>query len=110
MTEEPYRWLEAIGNRREYVREQLKGGSPVFATASPDGILLLGALPEYLQIDRGSGSHRANGEAKGSAIGFFSVQPENQTFGHVAGMIGNLFQVAGGQHEVKRFAFGAVML
>src|SRR5579872_916333 len=42
MTEEPYRWLEAIGNRREYVREQLKGGSPVFAVSLPDGILLLG--------------------------------------------------------------------
>src|SRR6266404_655134 len=42
MTEEPYRWLEAIGNRREYVREQLKGGSPVFAAPSPEGILLLG--------------------------------------------------------------------
>lgn len=42
MTEEPYRWLEAIGNRREYVREQLKTGSPVFAAGLPDGILLLG--------------------------------------------------------------------
>lgn len=41
MIEEPYRWLEAIGNRREYVHEQLKGGSPVFAVALPDGILLL---------------------------------------------------------------------
>ena len=27
MIEEPYRWLEAIGNRREYVREQLKGAN-----------------------------------------------------------------------------------
>ena len=42
MTEEPYRWLEAIGNRREYVREQLKGGSPVFAVTLPEGIVLLG--------------------------------------------------------------------
>jgi proteasome alpha subunit len=42
MTEEPYRWLEAMGNRREYVREQLKGGSPVFGVSLPDGILLLG--------------------------------------------------------------------
>ncbi len=42
MTEEPYRWLEAVGNRRDYVREQLKGGSPVFAASLPDGILLLG--------------------------------------------------------------------
>lgn len=42
MIEEPYRWLEAIGNRREYVREQIKGGSPVFAASLPDGVLLLG--------------------------------------------------------------------
>jgi proteasome alpha subunit len=42
MIEEPYRWLEAIGNRREYVREQLKGGSPVFAASLPGGMLLLG--------------------------------------------------------------------
>jgi len=42
MTEEPYRWLEAIGNRREYVREQLKGGSPAFAVKMKDGILTLG--------------------------------------------------------------------
>lgn len=42
MTEEPYRWLEAIGNRREYIREQLKGGTPVFGLSRPEGILLLG--------------------------------------------------------------------
>src|SRR3954464_9151684 len=42
MTEEPYRWLEAVSNRRDYVREQLKGGAPVFAASLPDGILLLG--------------------------------------------------------------------
>ena len=42
MTEEPYRWLEAIGNRREYISEQLKGGTPVFALSRPEGILLLG--------------------------------------------------------------------
>src|SRR3954467_984464 len=41
MTEEPNRWLEAIGNRREYVREQLKGGAPAFAVKLPDGILTL---------------------------------------------------------------------
>src|SRR5882762_829761 len=42
MTEEPYRWMEAVGNRREYVREQLKGGSPAMGAILPDGILLLG--------------------------------------------------------------------
>ena len=42
MTVEPYRWLEAIGNRREYIHEQMKGGTPVFALSRPEGILLLG--------------------------------------------------------------------
>ncbi len=42
MTEEPYRWLEAVANRREYVREQLKDGSPALAASLSDGILLLG--------------------------------------------------------------------
>jgi len=42
MIEEPYRWLEAISNRREYIRDQLKGGTPVFAMSRPEGILLLG--------------------------------------------------------------------
>ena len=42
MTEEPYRWLEAIGNRREYITEQMRGGTPVFALSRPEGILLLG--------------------------------------------------------------------
>ena len=42
MTEEPYRWLEAVSNRREYIREQLKGATPVFACSRQEGILLLG--------------------------------------------------------------------
>ncbi len=42
MTEEPYRWLEAISNRRDYVREQLKGGTPVFGASLPAGVLLMG--------------------------------------------------------------------
>jgi len=42
MTEEPYRWLEAVSNRREYIREQMRGGTPVFAVSRPEGILLLG--------------------------------------------------------------------
>ena len=42
MMEEPYRWLEAIGHRREYVREQLKGGSPVLAASLAGGVLLVG--------------------------------------------------------------------
>jgi proteasome alpha subunit len=42
MIEEPYRWLEAVANRRDYVREQLKGGSPVLGVSLAEGILLLG--------------------------------------------------------------------
>lgn len=41
MTEDPYRWLEAIANRREYIRNQLKGGTPVLAASTQLGILLL---------------------------------------------------------------------
>lgn len=42
MTEEPYRWLEAVANRREYISTQLRGGSPAFAVSLAEGILLLG--------------------------------------------------------------------
>lgn len=42
MTDEPYRWLEAIANRREYIRDQLRGATPVFAFSRPEGVLLLG--------------------------------------------------------------------
>ena len=42
MNDEPYRWLEAVANRREYIREQLKGATPVFALSRPEGILLVG--------------------------------------------------------------------
>ncbi|TAJ10017.1 MAG: hypothetical protein EPO61_04705 [Nitrospirae bacterium] len=41
MYEEPYRWVEAVGNRRQYLDEQLKQGSPVVALSYADGILLL---------------------------------------------------------------------
>lgn len=41
-TDEPYRWLDAVANRREYIRDQLKGATPVFAFSRPEGILLLG--------------------------------------------------------------------
>lgn len=42
MTEEPYRWLEAIGNRREYVEGQIRGGTPVMAASLSEGVLMLG--------------------------------------------------------------------
>jgi len=41
MYEEPYRWVEAVGNRRQYLDEQLKQGSPVVALSYADGTLLL---------------------------------------------------------------------
>jgi proteasome alpha subunit len=41
MYEEPYKWVEAVGNRRQYLNEQFKHGSPVVALAYDAGILLL---------------------------------------------------------------------
>ena len=40
MTEEPYRWLEAIQNRREYIEDQLAPGLPSSRSAEP-GVLFL---------------------------------------------------------------------
>ena len=33
MYEEPYKWVEAVGNRRQYLEEQFKQGSAVVAVA-----------------------------------------------------------------------------
>src|ERR1041384_1659972 len=41
MIEEPYRWVEAIANRREYIEDQLRRGSPVVLLNYTDGLLLL---------------------------------------------------------------------
>lgn len=41
MIEEPYRWVEAIANRREYIEHQIAGGSPIAALSYRGGILLL---------------------------------------------------------------------
>jgi proteasome alpha subunit len=41
MIEEPYRWVEAIANRREYIEAQLASGSPIAAVGYDDGILFL---------------------------------------------------------------------
>lgn len=40
MIEEPYRWVEAIANRREYIEHQLVSGSPIAALSYRGGILL----------------------------------------------------------------------
>jgi proteasome alpha subunit len=53
MTEEPYRWLEAIQNRREYIEDQLAAGSPVVALSADPGVLLLGvksSTPKIFEI------------------------------------------------------------
>ncbi len=41
MYEEPYRWVEAVGNRRQYLDDQLKEGTPVVGVAYEHGILLM---------------------------------------------------------------------
>jgi len=41
MYEEPYKWVEAVGNRRQYLDDQFKQGSPVVGVAYDGGILLL---------------------------------------------------------------------
>jgi proteasome alpha subunit len=41
MYEEPYKWVEAVGNRRHYLDEQFKQGSPVVGLAYEGGILLM---------------------------------------------------------------------
>jgi proteasome alpha subunit len=50
MTEEPYRWVEAISNRREYIEHQLAGGSPIVAVSYADGVLFLTLSRERQKI------------------------------------------------------------
>jgi proteasome alpha subunit len=53
MTEEPYRWLEAINNRREYIEDQLSTGRPVAALSCDAGILMVGersSTPKLFEI------------------------------------------------------------
>jgi proteasome alpha subunit len=50
MTEEPYRWVEAISNRREYIEHQLAGGSPIVGLTYQDGILFLSLSRERQKI------------------------------------------------------------
>ncbi|MBI2502246.1 MAG: hypothetical protein HYW07_03325 [Candidatus Latescibacteria bacterium] len=45
MLDEPYRWVEAIRNRREYLEDQLRGASPVVGLGYADGLLLLTTTP-----------------------------------------------------------------
>ena len=41
MYEEPFRWIEAVGNRRQYLDDQFRHGSPIVAVPYADGILLV---------------------------------------------------------------------
>src|SRR6059036_1477918 len=50
MIEEPYRWVEAIANRREYIEDQLRRGSPVVLLNYSDGLLLLTVSRETRKI------------------------------------------------------------
>jgi proteasome alpha subunit len=53
MTEEPYRWLEAIQNRREYIEDQLTPGLPVVVVSADPGVFLLGirsSTPKLFEI------------------------------------------------------------
>jgi proteasome alpha subunit len=50
MIEEPYRWVEAVANRREYIEDQLRLGSPVIALNYTDGLLLLTVSRETRKV------------------------------------------------------------
>jgi proteasome alpha subunit len=50
MIEEPYRWVEAIANRREYIEHQLAAGSPIVALTYANGILLFALSRERQKI------------------------------------------------------------
>src|SRR6185503_5627945 len=50
MHEEPFRWVEAIANRREYIEDQLAPGSPIVALSYRDGILLFTLSRERQKI------------------------------------------------------------
>src|SRR5947209_9659851 len=41
MIDEPYRWVEAVANRREYIETQLAGGNPIAALGCNDGIVFV---------------------------------------------------------------------
>lgn len=65
MYDEPYRWVEAIRNRRDYLEEQLSAGSPIVGLPYQNGILLVtvgtGKLYEiYDQIAFGGMGHPAD--------------------------------------------------
>ncbi len=65
--DEPYRWVEAVRNRRDYLEEQLSAGSPIVALPYENGVLMatLGAgtsklYEVYDQIAFGGIGHPAD--------------------------------------------------
>lgn len=41
LSDEPYRWADAVANRRDYIEDQLRTGSPVVGLGFEDGVLLV---------------------------------------------------------------------
>lgn len=87
MFEEPYRWTEAVGNRRAYVDAQLAQGSPVVALSYRDGIVLASfqrGIPKLYEIyDRialGGVGHPADLEAlRAAALDMAHVEGFNRS-------------------------------
>jgi len=46
MFEEPYRWMEAVSTRHNYVQEKLKMGQPVISVPYNEGLLIFGFAPQ----------------------------------------------------------------
>jgi len=69
MFDEPFRWIEAISTRHNYVQEKLKKGQPVLAVPYKDGALVMGFTTQpgkifevYDRIALGSLGHPADVE------------------------------------------------
>ena len=50
MFEEPYRWMEAVSTRHNYVQEKLKMGQPVISVPYDDGVLVMGFSPQQGKV------------------------------------------------------------
>jgi proteasome alpha subunit len=92
--EEPYRWTEAVGNRRAYVDAQLAQGSPVVALAYRDGVVLATfqrGIPKlyevYDRIALGGVGHPADLEAlRAAALDMAHVEGFNRSPADVTAM------------------------
>ena len=50
MFEEPYRWMEAVSTRHNYVQEKLNMGQPVISVPYDDGVLVMGFSPQQGKV------------------------------------------------------------